>query len=144
MGRGLLVLFKSLLLLRAVVGRLVPQEGGFAGDWKLISQAVHEIIRLNYHRRARLCGAHSGSGVEWRSASSIYSLARSPCMTPACLRLHLRVGSFLEVVLASQRRRSAGNCPGTGMDWRRWQPLARGGHVQTELSRDGINSLAAA
>lgn len=44
----------------------MPQEGGFTGDWKLISQAVHEIILLNYHRRARLCGAHSSSRVEER------------------------------------------------------------------------------
>lgn len=43
-----------------------------------------------------LCGAHSGSLI-WRSASSIYSLARSPCLIPACHLLHLRVGSFLEV-----------------------------------------------
>lgn len=41
--------------------------------------------------------------MEWRSASSIYSLARSPCMTPACLWLHLRKGSFLEVGLVSAK-----------------------------------------
>lgn len=95
------MLFKCflLLLLRAVACSLVPQEGGFTGNWKLISQAVHEvheIIRLNYHGRARLCGAHSGS-LFWRRASSTYSLAHSPCLTPACHLLHLRVGSFLEV-----------------------------------------------
>lgn len=56
MGGGPIVLLNPPSLLRVVVwkmatlgatGRRLPWQ-----DWKLISQTIHEVIRLNYHRRA--------------------------------------------------------------------------------------------
>lgn len=55
-GRGPIVLFKPPSLLRVVVWRVATL--GATGRrlpwqyWKLISQTIHEVIRLNYHRRA--------------------------------------------------------------------------------------------
>lgn len=84
----------------------MPQEGGFAGDWKLISQAVHEIILLNYHRRARLCGAHSGSRVEERQEHLLPG--RQPmldlCLSLAAPESGILSGSCASVSAQEERR----------------------------------------
>lgn len=123
------MLFKSLLLLRVVAGRLVPQEGGFAGDWKLISQAGHEIIRLNYHRRVRLCGAHSDSLVEERQQHLLPGSQpmHDPSVSQAAPESEILSESCASISAQEERRglsgvggRGEGWIGGGGSRWR-WQ-----------------------
>lgn len=77
-----------------------PTSGGFlnqaAGgrlcgwDWKLISQTVHELIRLKVHTRSRLCGTSpSGGERAARTASPLSSI------NPRVTRTQLHRGNAL-------------------------------------------------
>ena len=111
-------------------------------DWKLIRQTVQEIILLNAHTQTRLGG--SAQGRESRSLT-VWPLS---FINPSVTQTQPAGGN----ALIPSRGATSGRCAqGAAAGGGRVAPrgmgeetaaAGRGGHVQTELSRDGISSAA--
>ena len=121
------------------------QGGGNQGFWaelETIRQTVQEIIRLNAHTRTRLGG--SARGRESRSLT-VWPLS---FINPSVTQTQPTAGNaLLPPRGAASGRCAQGAAAGGGLVAQRGMgeetaAAGRGGHVQTELSRDGISPAA--